>query len=151
MRNAFSFWRWLLGNVAGLAVVGPLVFLLLPHFVFGIPLGFLLPCFAAEVSVLLAASPLLYWGARFGRARSNWKPQLVIVGSTGAAVCWVALHYAVKLGVLSSATAHGSLVALLITIPPAIVAGYYINLRLFPERFPSHAKANQSERGRSES
>jgi hypothetical protein len=138
-----SFGKWLLQNLAGLAVVGPLVFFLLPHLVFGIPWGSLLPYFLAETLVLTLASPMLYWGATIGWMKSNWKPQLVIVGMTGAAVCWITFHYAAKLGVLSPAAARGSLVAMLITLPPAIVGGYYVNLKLFPERFSAQDERKQ--------
>ena len=145
MPNKPSFRKWLLQNLAGLAVAGPVVFLLLPHFVFGIDWRPLMPYFLAEVLVLLVATPLLYWGARIGWKKSDWKPQVVIVGLTGGTICWLTFHFAAKFGVLSPAAAHGCVVAMLLTLPPALVGAYYVNFKLYAERFAKSDKHGSSE------
>lgn len=141
MRQKPSFEKWFFQNLAAVAVIAPVMFFILPHFLFGVGFHALAPYMLVEAGTLAAALPFLYWGISIGWSRSVWWPQLIIVGSALGAVSWITLYYAAKLRLLSPAAALGSSIALLVTLPPAIIAGYYINRKLFPDHFDRRSGA----------
>lgn len=130
-----SFNKWMLQYVMGLVPVVLLVFLLVPHLLFEIPVRFLTGLCVSVAVVMLIFAPLIYFTNRHGRRSGNWKPAFIVVGFTAEVMCLVLFHYAFKFGVLSLEVAQGSVIATAVGLPVALSLNYRIGRKLFPDFF----------------
>jgi hypothetical protein len=144
MSSIRAFWKWLLENLLGFALAGCVVFLALPHLLFGFPFRSLMGLFLDENLVFVAASPMLYFSMRRARVTQDSKALALSAAVALEGICLVIWYWAAKLQIVSPERAWSLGIANLVALPLMIAGGYFLGPKMAV--LPAHLRSSKDRK-----